>query len=138
MRRWQRRRLLVRSAAWAAVLPLLKRLVPAPRLARLMWRDPRSTGRDPALENEVVAIVDRVYAHGRIPRRHNCLERSLLAYRYLSEINAAPVLVIGLAKVRPARGHAWVLVDGEPIAEPEHALAEMTPILSFGSGGAVL
>jgi Transglutaminase-like superfamily len=103
-----------------------------------MWRDPRSIVRDPALEDEVVAVVERVYAHGRIPRRHNCLERSLLAYRYLSEINAAPVLVVGLASERPARGHAWVLVDGQPVAESEHALAEMTPILAFGPGGAVL
>jgi len=31
-----------------------------------------------------------------------------------------------------------VLIDGGPIAEREHALAEMTPILSFGLGGAVL
>jgi Transglutaminase-like superfamily len=138
MSRRQRLRLLVRSAAWAAVLPSLKLLFPAPRLARLMWRDPRSAGRDPALEDEVVAVVERVYAHGRIPRRHNCLERSLLAYRYLSEINAAPVLVVGLANERTAHGHAWVLVDGEPIAEPEHVLAEMTPILSFGRRGTVL
>jgi len=139
MSRTQHVRLLARSAAWSAVLPLLKLLLPAPRLARLMWRDARSDARDRALEGEVVALVARVYAHGRIPRRHNCLERSLLAYRYLSELNAAPVLVVGLAdERRPARGHAWILVDGEPIAEPEHRLTEMTPILSFGPGGAVL
>jgi hypothetical protein len=138
MSRWQRLRLLTRSAAWAIVLPPLKLLFSAPRLARLMWRDPWSAGRDRALEEEVVAVVERMYAQGRVPRRHNCLERSLLAYRYLSEINAAPVLVVGLANKRLAHGHAWVLVDGEPIAEPEHVLAEMTPILSFGPGGAVL
>lgn len=134
-----RLRLLVRSAAWAAVLPVLKRMLSTPRLAALMWREPRVSSRDAVLEHQVVTFVRRLYASGRIPRRHNCLERSLLTYRYLSELNAAPRLVIGLPDGGSrAQGHAWVAVDGLPVGETDDTLEELVPVVTFGRGGAIV
>lgn len=83
-------------------------------------------------------MVQRVYAQGRLPRRHNCLERSLLMYRFLAELRADPVLVVGLTNAGRTRGHAWVLVDGIPVGEREETLEEMTPVLAFGAGGKLL
>jgi hypothetical protein len=35
-------------------------------------------------------------------------------------------------------GHAWVLVDGTPVLDDEHALADLSPILAFGSRGRLI
>jgi Transglutaminase-like superfamily len=102
-----------------------------------MWRDGGAKARDRYLEAEVVALIERLYAHGRLPRRHNCLERSLIAYRYLSELNASPVLVMGLSH-DAASGHAWVLVDDQPVGEHDPLLADLSRILAFGPGGALI
>lgn len=135
----RRLRLVVRCMAWAAALPVLKVVFPAQRLARLMWRDPRVSTRDRQLERERIMLVGRLYRRGRIPRPHNCLERSLLAYRLLSEVRADPVLVLGLHRDRGVRhGHAWVLVDSSPVDTGDDLIAEMEPVLTFGRGGALL
>ncbi len=67
-----------------------------------------------------------------------CLERSLLAYRFLSGAGARPDLVVG---VRPGGegmiGHAWVVVGGEPLFEPAASLSEYVSFFSFGRGGAL-
>lgn len=128
--------MIARVAFWMLALPLLKRLLPLPRLASLMWVSTGSRARDRERERVVLAAVARVYGRGAIPRRHNCLERALVAYRFLSASGANPTLVIGVRAPDAApSGHAWVLVDGMPVLEDEQALAGMSPILLFGRRG---
>lgn len=131
-------RLIVRTTGWVVVLPVLKRVLPLPRLVRLMHRPPRLAARDPARESEVVALLDRLYRYGRVPRRHNCLERSLIMYRYLSELAAEPALNIALARDRSSlTGHAWVVVDDHPVAERQHVIEQLEPWVVFGPTGTV-
>jgi hypothetical protein len=125
----------IRMWAWAAVLRVLKRIVPLESLVRLMHRRPAPGGRSPAFRQR---IEDYMCMTGRFPWRppSNCLERSLGAYRLLCEAAAAPELVIGLRRsdAQGLLGHVWVTVQGRALAERDDALAVYTPIATFDAG----
>ena len=112
--------------AWSLVLPVIKHLLPLPTLVRLM-SGPASSQRSYENERRIVRSASRVYRHRR---PGSCLERSLLAYRYLSNANADPTLVIGVRREeRDVIGHAWVLVDGSPLYESSAYLESFVPVL---------
>ena len=69
----------------------------------------------------------------------NCLERGLVTYRYLSALNAEPVLVVGVSREsdRGVKGHAWVSVDGRPVGETAAEVAEFVRFMEFGTKGEV-
>ena len=124
--------LVICMGAWSLVLPALKHLVPLPRLVRLMARDARGV-RSSETERLIERVAGRIY---RQRRPGTCLERSLLAFRYLSGTNADPRLVIGVRRNdRSVIGHAWVLVDGSPLYEPVEALDSFAPVVAFSSDG---
>jgi hypothetical protein len=111
-------------------LPLLKRLLPLPALVKLMWSTPRRPLGQP--DERVAGIVARV---GRISRG-NCLDRSLIVYRLLSQGGADPTLVIGFGRQADVIGHTWVTVGGRPLLENGDSLAAYTEFLAFGANGA--
>jgi len=125
----------IRMWTWAALLRVLKRIVPLESLVRLMHRRPASRGRSAAFRQR---IEDYLSMTGRFPYRppSNCLERSLGAYRLLCEAAAAPELVIGLRRsdAQGLLGHVWVTVQGRALAERDDALAVYTPIATFDAG----
>ncbi len=126
-------------AGWALTLPLLKRVLPLRRLVRLLAAAPAPARRDPVAEAQIVRIVRRLYHPARLSPAGNCLERSLILYRYLAAAGAAPHLVIGLAPPGgPFRGHAWVEVAGRPVGETAADLAPYQPLVVFGLGGCVI
>jgi len=132
--------LAARMAAWALVLPLLKRVVPLPRLVQLMATPPkraaRDAARDLARERRIVALSRLVYAP-LVRADIGCLQRSLLAYRYLGAAGARPSLLVGMRReAGEVHGHAWVTVDGEPAGEPAAWVGQFSPVLVFGSEGA--
>jgi hypothetical protein len=124
--------LAARAFGWLCVLPLLKRKLPLAGLVRLMWLPPRGTARDPAREQRTIRVVARLYRASE----GNCLERSLVLYRYLARANANPHLVIGMAKPDRYLGHVWVTVDGQRLLETPETLGYYTEVVSFGRGGA--
>jgi Transglutaminase-like superfamily len=127
--------LALRMAAWSVVLPLLRRVIPLRRLARLAWAG--STGvRDAARERQIVRL-SAALPRLRLRRRDaNCLERSLLAYRFLAQASANPALVVAVRRGEAGVvGHAWTTVDGQPVHESEAALREFVPFVEFGPGG---
>jgi hypothetical protein len=127
----------LRMVAWSVALPVLKRVLPLRMLARLMWREPEGPRR-PEREAAVVNTARKIYRFRPSRSRHNCLERSLLAYRFLAEAGADPVLVVGVANPNAkVLGHAWLSVDGEPVDETAHSLEDFTPVVSFGTRGIV-
>jgi hypothetical protein len=66
----------------------------------------------------------------------DCLQRSLLLYRVLSRAGAAPTLVIGFRRINGGiLGHAWVVVDNQPVIE-EAELLQYSPAFGFGARGA--
>jgi Transglutaminase-like superfamily len=119
------------------LLGLLKHLVPLRSLAKWMWCE--TTGpRDRVAERRLTANAVRVSKLLRIADR-DCLQRSLLLYRFLSAVGADPELVVGLREQDgKIIGHAWVLVDDMSIVEPERDLVRFSPVLRFGARGALV
>jgi Transglutaminase-like superfamily len=128
--------LALRMAGWRLVLPPLKRRLPVTRLVRLMWKGERSRPVTPGREARIAELARVVYRSEHASRRGNCLERSLVLYRYLSAAGADPQLVVGLRSGEAAvRGHAWVAVRGQPVEEPPQSLAGLTHVVSFRGDG---
>jgi len=129
--------LAVRIGLWAAALRILKHLVPLPVLIRIVRLATSRDDRDPHREQQIVTLsrwACRLWS-GR--RRGECLERSLVTFRYLSAAGAEPRLVVGFAPGdgRGVRGHAWVVVDGQAVDESVNSLADFAPFASFGPDG---
>jgi len=129
--------LLARIAAWALVLPVLKRLVPLRTLVALMAAESRRSERDADLERRITRMARLVYRGRRATFRDNCLERSLVTYRYLARAGAQPRLLVGVGRSETAsvRGHAWVTLDGRAVHDQEEELAEHAELTAFGPDG---
>ena len=110
-------RLFARAVCWRLVLPVLKGTVPIGTLAT--WMD-RSGARRPVNGRPRVESVERLLREGgRMVISANCLDRSLLIYRLISESGADAALVIGVRQADAVvTGHAWVELDGRPFADP--------------------
>ena len=122
---------------WAAVLPVLKRAVPAQRLVVLMSRSNR-VSRSTERERRIIDLSARLCVV-RPGMRPNCLERSLLAYRFLGAAGASPRLVMGVRTVDEGIiGHAWVTIDGEPVHDRPESIAQFVPIVEFLPSGEVV
>jgi Transglutaminase-like superfamily len=131
-------RLALRMAGWSLLLPLLKRVLPLKKLTRLMWAEGRG-GRSLEREREI-ARLSVVLTRLRPPRfQSNCLERSLLAYRFLSQANVDPHLVIAVSALEDRLvGHAWVTVDGRPVHDSPAEVREFVSVVEFGAEGRAL
>jgi hypothetical protein len=130
--------LLARMAGWAAALPLLKYVVPLQRLVRLLAAADGDGERAPAREQKVADLARVLYRSPAAVVRDNCLERSLVAYRYLSRANANPELVVAMATEGSALlGHVWVTIDGEPLYDSPEKLAEFVPMVVFDASGQI-
>jgi hypothetical protein len=127
--------LLCRMLAWSAVLPVAKRTLPLPRLVRLLHARSRARARDPARERAIAALSAWVFKTRPRGARDNCLERGLVAFRYLGRAGADPTLVVGMPTRPGEHGHVWVSVDGVPLHDSPEALAPFEPVLAFASDG---
>jgi len=122
-----------RMLLWAAVLPLLKRIMPLPRLVALMA--PRHR-RAPDERRSAVVVTLARWAYKTGALRDNCLERSLITYRYLPAGNADSHLVLGVRKGDDGPpGHAWLTVRGEAVHDTEATLENLVPIVAFDLEG---
>jgi hypothetical protein len=128
--------LLARMLAWWVALPLLKHATPLPRLVRFAQLDPRRTARDLEREAKVAALAEWLFKARPRPARDNCLERSLVAYRFLGRLGAEPELVVGVGDKEEATvGHVWVTVDGRPVHDQPETLDAYEAIVAFDSEG---
>ncbi len=119
------------------LLGLLKHFVPLRWLARWVWCPPAGR-RDREAERHLAASVFRLSQLVGLPDR-DCLQRSLLLYRVLSRAGAEPKLVVGFDHVAGRIvGHAWVIIDGHTVSEPQIDLLRYSPAFSFGSQGMLL
>jgi hypothetical protein len=128
--------LLLRMAGWAPLLPILKFALPLPRLVRLLAAKPRRSDRDVEAERRIARLAAVVYRSRGVGVRDNCLERSLVAYRFLGRANAHPELVVGMRTDEGGViGHVWVTVDGKAVHDPPGRLAKMSQMMSFDAAG---
>src|SRR5262249_55817366 len=110
---------------------LLKHVVPLRWLVHWAWCPPDGP-RDREAEHRLVARVFRLSRLTGLLDR-DCLHRSLLLYSMLSRAGADPTLVVGFDRVNGRiLGHAWVIVDGHAVIEPEVNLLRFLPTLGFG------
>jgi hypothetical protein len=131
--------LAARIMMWACILPILKQILPIRPLVKLVWRAPRLEP-DGDREERVVTFARWACRLTRWKSGGNCLERALIAYRFLLEGGAAPTLVIGMGSVTPAEivGHAWVLLNGMPAGESAASVSGFVPALVFGPDGVLV
>lgn len=123
---------------WALAMPVLKRVVPIPRLVGVMAAGRRSV-RDERREERVAKAAWWASRVQLVRFPENCLERSLVAYRFLGRAGADPTLVLGVAKEGGSViGHAWILVDGAPVQDPAGRIEAYTPVMAFGPTGGLL
>lgn len=128
--------LATRALAWALVLPALKHMVSVKSLAAVMHQPQRRATRDADRERRIMTFAHWSARLTRWNSGGNCLERSLIAYRYLCAAGAHPTLVIGVGRgAIGVIGHAWVLVDGQLVGEPPSAIASYTRAFAFGPDG---
>ena len=122
-------RLFARALAWRFLLPVLKTAVPVKILARWMDRSHRLLPSSAAASR--VTAVERLLAEGgRLVVSRNCLERSLLAYRLLSETGVEVSLVMGMRRDgATVAGHAWIELNRRPFADA--TAASYDPIVRF-------
>jgi Transglutaminase-like superfamily len=145
--------LATRMVLWACCLPALKHMIPLPTLVHLVagrranqmaasaatCKHSQSNRDHERLEQ--IATLARWSC--RLTRRStggNCLERGLVAYRYLRAARFEPSLVAGFKRGEDGdlRGHTWVVVNGRPVGEPAGSLAGFERTLTFGPDGCVL
>lgn len=128
--------LLARMLGWWAALPLLKRAVPLQRLVRFARLDPRRSTRNLEREAKVAALAEWLFKVRPRRARDNCLERSLVAYRFLGRLNAQPELIVGVgSEDETVVGHVWVTVDGRPVHDQPASLDAYEAVVVFGSDG---
>jgi hypothetical protein len=131
--------LAARVMVWACVLPILKRVMPIRSLVRLAWRPP-GLERDPTRDARVVTFARWACRVIRPGSGGNCLERGLIAYRFLLEGRAEPTLVIGMRRhdANGVIGHAWVLLHGTPAGESPVLVKEYVPMFAFAPDGSLI
>jgi hypothetical protein len=129
--------LAARIMGWACVMPVLKQLIALQNLVRLVRRTGRNATRDSFREDQIVTFARWACRLTRWSSGGNCLERGLIAYRYLGAINAQPTLVVGIGRGDNGgvRGHAWILLDGRPVGESQSALRQYETVMQFGPDG---
>lgn len=132
--------LAIRMTGWSLVLPLLKYALSVEKLVHLMAHPRREPGEVRVDETSRILQVawwaSRVQAW-RFPS--NCLERSLVAYRFLGRAGADPQLVMGIRRgPLGIEGHVWVELDNRPVLESSETVEEFDPVLVFGASGTVL
>jgi hypothetical protein len=107
----------VRSGSLAALLPVLLRIMPLPRLLSML--EPRKRERSQEISaHELAEIAGAVVRRGPRFGVGECLLRSLVLYNVLRRFAYRPVLLIG---GRFSEGglalHSWIEVDGMPLCE---------------------
>lgn len=125
--------LAVRLFGWRLALAPLKRTVPVARLVRLMASSP---GRPPGDTRRIVELVDWIFAPRRRADLDNCLDRSLVLYRFLSRKEPGRRLVLGIRQESGAlEGHAWVTAGDRAIGATPASGGGFVPLATFDAEG---
>ena len=113
--------LLARAAGWVAVVSLLVKFLPLPRVLALVSPrrsgPPRSTAR--VADERLVQLIDAMLACDVLCFTPTCWKRAPVLHRYLALAGRQTRIVFGLRKEGGdvLAGHAWLEADGVPIYE---------------------
>jgi hypothetical protein len=127
--------LAVRILVVAALVPLLMRLRLSTVTAVVEPRRRRELDADAEL---LVHQIDRVLRRGRPLTRPGCLTRGVTRLYFLRRAGVDVRLVFGVGEAAgAARGHCWLVRDGEPYLEPTDPRPVFREIASIPAGSTV-
>lgn len=132
------RGLVVRMLVWRLIVSTLKHIVPIRRLVAIAGS--RSPRRAALPTRERIIELARLACRPRLNGpRDNCLDRSLIAYRYLRAAGDSPSLVVGFGRAGDAlRGHAWLVINGEEVGEPHTTHEDFGELVRFAADGLMM
>lgn len=113
--------LLLRMAAWVALLSVLIKFLPLPRVLSLIASPAR--GRRPKnftlTQQRLAQLVDALLGLNFLCFTPTCWKRAPVLYRYLALSGIETRIVFGVRKGQDAllAGHAWLEADGRPLLE---------------------
>ncbi|MCJ7841917.1 lasso peptide biosynthesis B2 protein [Lederbergia sp. NSJ-179] len=82
--------------------------------------------------NQVVKLINTVCRF--YPLEAECIQRSLLSYKYIRRVADIEVdMVVGVKK-HPFESHAWIELNGMSLTEPEDAIKDFMIILTSKGG----
>ena len=136
------RGLMVRMVGWRLLVSTLKHVVPLRRLVAIAGGGTPAgarAGRLPA-QARIVELARLACRPRLLGSNENCLDRSLIAYRYLRAAGASPALVIGVGQDQGAvRGHAWLTIgNDEEGGEPHRAHEDFKELVRFAADGSMV
>lgn len=125
--------LLVRMAAWVALLSILIKLLPLPRVLSLISdttgdRRPRNSR---MTQQRLAQLVDALLGMNVLCFTPTCWKRAPVLHRYLALQGTKTRIVFGVRKEKESllEGHAWLEADGRPLLEASPP--RYTPTYSF-------
>jgi hypothetical protein len=125
--------LVLRMAAWVALLSFLIKLLPLPRVLSLI----ADTGRDRKTRNprmtqqRLAQLVDALLGMDVLCFTPTCWKRAPVLHRYLALYGIKTRIVFGVRKEKESllAGHAWLEANGRPLLEATPP--QYTPTYSF-------
>jgi hypothetical protein len=125
--------LVLRMAAWVALLSLLIKFLPLPRVLSLI-AETRRDGRQrtPRMTQQRLAqLVDALLGMDVLCFTPTCWKRAPVLHRYLALYGIETRIVFGVRKEKESllAGHAWLEADGRPLLEATPP--RYTPTYSF-------
>jgi hypothetical protein len=125
--------LVLRLLGWRLALAPLKRTVPIATLVRLMATPDGSSTRD---ARRIVELVNWLYAPRRDRELGNCLDRSLVLYRFLSRNDPGTRLVLGMRRgSSELEGHAWVIAGDRAFGDIPTSGGGFVTLATFAADG---
>ncbi|MDX6271384.1 MAG: hypothetical protein QOD28_2607 [Acidobacteriota bacterium] len=113
--------LLLRMGAWVALLSLLIKFLPLPRVLSLIADTTHdSKPRNPRMnEQRLAQLVDALLGMNVLCFTPTCWKRAPVLHRYLSLYGIKTRIVFGVRKEKDSllAGHAWLEADGRPLLE---------------------
>ena len=110
--------LLVRMAGWVLLLSLLIRVLPLPRVLRLVAAPARQARRGLS-DERLVQLVDLLLGLNLLVFTPTCWKRAPVLHRYLALNGVQTRILFGVRKSGDTLldGHAWLERDGQPVFE---------------------
>jgi hypothetical protein len=113
--------LLVRMAVWVALLSLLIKFLPLPRVFSLIAKTGHDgKPRNPHMTQQRLAqLVDALLGMNVLCFTPTCWKRAPVLHRYLALYGTRTRIVFGVRKGQETllAGHAWLEADGRPLLE---------------------